>query len=270
MSTSSTDGDASRDRSRSKRVKTVPPSPSIATPPSPSIATLELTPTGRSKKNAKKAKNAKAKNIAPKVKGSFEDDTKHVVHTPLTFSPSDISPRLPPVESIPNLLTTRPIYGEHSDISVEATKSIAVDAEIAYLKKQLSEVTKLLSQQQSKPFQVQSVSSVKPTVSLHPEANTASFDMPPPQAGFGCHSMQFPVVPIQSESDTLMKPSTIYPAAASNYWQYNYMMQLQRDTIRAQVERDIELDRSKEYRIKAQELLIQQSIASHNAMFGYR
>ncbi len=48
------------------------------------------------------------------------------------------------------------------------------------------------------------------------------------------------------------------------------MMQLQRDSIRAQVESDVELERSKEYKVKAQELLIQQSIAAHFSMFGQR
>jgi hypothetical protein len=44
-------------------------------------------------------------------------------------------------------------------------------------------------------------------------------------------------------------PSRIYQE--SNFWQYNYMMQLQRDSIRAQVNRDVELERSKEFKVKA-------------------
>ncbi len=101
-----------------------------------------------------------------------------------------------------------------------------------------------------------------------------------PYADFEVNARQPPpsISNTQPESAVILKLCKEYapvslPTAGNhkiNFSMYSYMMQLQRDTIRALVERDMELERSKEYKIRSQELLIQQSIAAHNAMFGCR
>jgi hypothetical protein len=239
-------------------------------PLSVSSPTIEPTSTGKKSKKAK----------LPKAKSKHEENR---VDLTSTISPSRDNPSCLPVTVsavIPNLFTNGPV-SEHYDHFGESAKSVSADIEIQYLKKQLSEMSRLLTQEQSKSLQIPNSSSVTSAVTPQPEANTATFAMPPPQAGAGYNTTRLPLQPNQSESTILMKPSAVqptenlHPAPAriyqeSNFWQYNYMMQLQRDSIRAQVDRDVELERSKEYKVKAQELLIQQSIAAHFSMFGQR
>jgi hypothetical protein len=243
------------DDERPKRRRGLSPAVSpIASPTASPIATINRVFSAKSSParrdhlpTPKKSRTIKPKTVAS---SQLQSNIMNNSYTSGEEDNSSVSIKLQPVITIEDSVA---MHDSLDDASLDTPKkAIASNSEVENLKKQLAETQELLKQTLSS-INTTRVTVPQPNVAVnaplvHMESSGSS-SMPPP-----IMSMQLP--PTQFPTKTV--------PCSMNYMQFNFMMQMQRDNIRVQAERELQLERAKEDKIKAQELLIYQTMIAYN------
>jgi hypothetical protein len=223
----------------------------------------------------------KKKRIAkPKLSLSTPPTVRSIVKKPEDFSSIDDRSHtifdvdeVPEVTEIPELTVGNRLRSELAENSqIESLKAQLADTQ-ELLRQTLSNITAQIVVPRQQPNNFTERDNTE-TFQMPPPV-TSSFQMPPPVTS----SLQMPS-PVQNSFlmsppvvGSLQLPPTIPPSSKSvpsmnSYMQFNFMLQMQRDNIRVQAEREMHLERAKEDRIKAQELLIYQTMFAYNGIFN--